>query len=481
MLELIQAAVSSERPVPGPVAQRAFHLAVAASDTGLLATLAKVAPLGSDLDTRLGEVHAAVVREAWLGRSGRDPAQVVERISKERRVGVLAVVADVEGLDHSVYEHLAEHPNPRVLLAVLENDTVSEPVRAVAAGNLAGRALEDRCSYQQGISLGIAGVATQQRLSAVVDALAVFFAAEDAWPPNDTHWIRSVCVHAELPEDLQLQLVRDVVGPQLGTRTVTRVEFALEAANQLASSQALCATALEELRGQLTGFDPRTVRCSPDAQRSIGKARQLALSTLDKSAAWLPLAKAAAAAADHDSLVRVWRDATGAGYAERLAVQVATHPHAGDDLALEAACTGFNAAHQAYLASLWSDTPTRLGRLLARLPRLLTQELLDSASDPVAVFATFARHVEPGKVPYEAGRMRVELLLELRPSDLEALAAGRPELAAAIVERFEAVLCDDEQSQLLAAMWDTYDGPTAALLDAVRLVATPARGGSGRV
>ena len=121
-----------------PEFQRRAHLVAKASkDEELAAALARRQDTLPEIDDDLGSWGSAKVQSAWFSRPGRDIAAAGKRLSKEKRVTVLEVVAALPGLDPSIYEICAARDAARVALHIVGNDSAPLGCRLRAGKTLA--------------------------------------------------------------------------------------------------------------------------------------------------------------------------------------------------------------------------------------------------------------------------------------------------------------------------------------------------------
>ncbi len=128
---------NSEGVLPESVQWRIYRYAKQFKDTDLAAGLAKRADIVKELDDQLSNWGAAKIQASWYMRPGRDKDSVRAKISKEDRVTVLEVIAEINGLDPVVYEACAKHCVVRVALPLMSNPTAGKTSRQVAARLLA--------------------------------------------------------------------------------------------------------------------------------------------------------------------------------------------------------------------------------------------------------------------------------------------------------------------------------------------------------
>ncbi len=119
--------------VPAPIQQRILNFGVRTKDYQLLEMLAGyTGELDEGVDVALSEQSRATVLVAWMQREGRTAEALMERISTEKRVTVLATVAAVSDLPEKAYEELAKRSGFKALIALLDNSAVPEAARKLA-------------------------------------------------------------------------------------------------------------------------------------------------------------------------------------------------------------------------------------------------------------------------------------------------------------------------------------------------------------
>jgi hypothetical protein len=79
-------------------------LVFAFEDWDVAALLCRLDELDPDVDQRLGAIDALKVRVAWLSRPGRTEDDVADKLDRESRQSVLAVLAATEGLPDRIYD-----------------------------------------------------------------------------------------------------------------------------------------------------------------------------------------------------------------------------------------------------------------------------------------------------------------------------------------------------------------------------------------
>lgn len=134
----------------GDIQHRIASHALRDGDTDLLLGLLGRSELDADVDRRIGESTELPVLITWMLRPGRDPETVAGRVAREKRVTVLAVLADTPGLPRSVYENLADHHSEKVLKALVTGTACDTEIRRRAVRGLVSRppraAYADTCS-----------------------------------------------------------------------------------------------------------------------------------------------------------------------------------------------------------------------------------------------------------------------------------------------------------------------------------------------
>jgi hypothetical protein len=119
--------------------RRAHHVAKTTSDEELGSALARRQDTLQEIDDDLATWGSAKVQSAWFTRPGRDLAAAAARLSKEKRVTVLEVVASLPDLDSRFYEVCAKRQSARVAIPLLSNTSVPIETRMAAAKTIASQ------------------------------------------------------------------------------------------------------------------------------------------------------------------------------------------------------------------------------------------------------------------------------------------------------------------------------------------------------
>jgi len=131
--------------LPPATQDKLFELLERHKDYDALARMCALANLSDSVDERLGAIGAAQVRSAWVSRPGRDPAEVHASLRREKRVGVLTALAEMELSDPALYAVIAEaNSSPTVATALLLSPHATVQARKVAAQRLARAADENK-------------------------------------------------------------------------------------------------------------------------------------------------------------------------------------------------------------------------------------------------------------------------------------------------------------------------------------------------
>lgn len=117
--------------------RRVHHVAKTTKDEDLASALARRPDTLDEIDDDLGSWGSAKVQSAWFSRPGRDIAAAAKRLSKEKRVTVLEVIAALPGLDPSIYEICARRDAPRVALHLVGNESAPLECRILAVKSIA--------------------------------------------------------------------------------------------------------------------------------------------------------------------------------------------------------------------------------------------------------------------------------------------------------------------------------------------------------
>lgn len=117
--------------------RRAHHVAKLAKDEDLASALARRPDTLSEIDDDLATWGSAKVQSAWFTRPGRDLAKAAQRLSREKRVTVLEVIAGLPDLDERFYAICAKRDASRVALPLMSNESAPVEYRTAAAATIA--------------------------------------------------------------------------------------------------------------------------------------------------------------------------------------------------------------------------------------------------------------------------------------------------------------------------------------------------------
>lgn len=124
----------------GDMQRRIVEHAKRHGDTDMLLVLLGRNDLTAEADTSIGESTDLPVLLTWMLRPGRNPGRIAERIEREKRIGILAVIATTDGLPKEVYANLAEHTSEKVLKALIAGTAADEETRRRAMRGLVAKA-----------------------------------------------------------------------------------------------------------------------------------------------------------------------------------------------------------------------------------------------------------------------------------------------------------------------------------------------------
>lgn len=174
---------------------------IANRDYQLLARLAEHTDLHPEVDHLLRDVNSAVVKTAWVSRNGRKPEEIADLVLTEKRVKVLATLAQTVGMPETLYHRIVERSaNRTVLNAVQGNDKLSLEVRKAA-----GRKLVE---IAPAVSYDDNGL-DPERYNVIRDAIRnTPQIVEDLLHSNDLYVLVAAAECTQLPEDVQLRLVK---------------------------------------------------------------------------------------------------------------------------------------------------------------------------------------------------------------------------------------------------------------------------------
>lgn len=132
------------------VMQQAYQFACKNNDVKLLETLARSAPLGSDIDKLIEDRTELSVLKIWASRAGRPVDDVSKRFAKESRSTLLLDLAGLEDMPEKFYEDLAKRKSIHLAWKLIGNPSVPYSLKeklAVSLGkntNVTNRSIWDR-------------------------------------------------------------------------------------------------------------------------------------------------------------------------------------------------------------------------------------------------------------------------------------------------------------------------------------------------
>ena len=136
-----------ELPVLDPVFQaHILDWGTGNSRHTLLAGLAAHPSLTQEMDDALAKIPAHSVQAAWVARPGRSVAELTEKATKDKRVAVQALLAQLDCLPDAAYEALAKAKSPKVAFPLAENEAVPIKYRLKAVETISDGA-SSRSSY----------------------------------------------------------------------------------------------------------------------------------------------------------------------------------------------------------------------------------------------------------------------------------------------------------------------------------------------
>lgn len=215
-------------PVPAEVLRRAFVVARSAGDENLLAMVARQPQLPDDVDAEIAKLTSAKVRSAWLQRPGRTTEEMADAIRKEKRAGVLAIVAESAAAPAELFEQLVIDGRRSVCLAVLRNESAPLAARQKALLLLA--------AAYEGLPLGMKQTIRQYAL------LQPIVAPDQLVPVCAGMLLLELFRSIENPSEVeQLRVVEELVAKGLDAASAThgwdrivRTRYALNVALEIA-------------------------------------------------------------------------------------------------------------------------------------------------------------------------------------------------------------------------------------------------------
>lgn len=103
-------------------------------DVNVLVSLLNNEHLNKEVDAKLAKLPDAAVVKAWMRKPGRNKEEIVNRVSKEKRVTVLQTVAELTELDEQTYQTLWKKPvslpgRVKMGFSLINNHSVNEELK----------------------------------------------------------------------------------------------------------------------------------------------------------------------------------------------------------------------------------------------------------------------------------------------------------------------------------------------------------------
>jgi hypothetical protein len=122
-----------EQEVPTKVQWRAYKVFSLEKNETALAKLAAHPSLDTKLDAELGTHKSVKVRLSWAQRPGRTVDELKAAFSKEKRITLLEVGAQLKGMPDAWYKQMLCNPSAKVAVHIVSNDEIGLEVRKIAA------------------------------------------------------------------------------------------------------------------------------------------------------------------------------------------------------------------------------------------------------------------------------------------------------------------------------------------------------------
>jgi hypothetical protein len=135
--------------LPIQVQRRAFQLFQLEGHESGLAQLAAHPSLDPELDAALASIKSVKVRAQWASRPGRSIEELKEAFSKEKRVTMLEIGAQLKGMPDEWYLQMMRTPSAKVAYHIVTNTEIGLAVRKKAATIHASASTEYRSMQSQ--------------------------------------------------------------------------------------------------------------------------------------------------------------------------------------------------------------------------------------------------------------------------------------------------------------------------------------------
>jgi hypothetical protein len=139
MPEILIRSLAKHSELSADLQHRLFEQACATDDEVVLELLARRPDLDPALDARFAGISSARVLTVWVGREGRDAAELSRLALTERRVTVLEVLAGLGEMSDEAYLTLARADNRRIAVVLAANPAAPDAARKLAIATLVSR------------------------------------------------------------------------------------------------------------------------------------------------------------------------------------------------------------------------------------------------------------------------------------------------------------------------------------------------------
>lgn len=208
--------------VDSSLQRQVFRHGTRRADHALLALLASRNDLDLTLDKELGKVDAAVVKVAWASRPERTESDLIELVRTEKRVKVLAALAERDDLPAALFTAIATHAKSTALEALLLNMNVELETKIVAArryatqvqGKRLSRSVTSLLAQDQQIAEEIARHTSNFRLGAAALSAAGSAGSAESYD-NVVHLAIAAMADSELNSDWETYSALEHLGTEL--------------------------------------------------------------------------------------------------------------------------------------------------------------------------------------------------------------------------------------------------------------------------
>jgi hypothetical protein len=472
--------------------KRIFTYGSRVRDASLLARLAGHPSLTAEMDARIRDIDLAEVKAAWAARPGRQTADLVKLVEKEKRVKVLTSLAERDDLPDELYNQLAvKSTGQSALFAIASNVNAPQQARHKATARLAAMFIPGEVS----------GGAETRKVAEVTKLLGNSPELADIVVRNtENHGAIGACVAATgLSPASQRHIAR--IAKKLAASTIERFtrqesrryyswygqNWIPSIAEALADHGDIDKQAGDELIAMLeeldtaansptpsnaTGNQPSSSRHHSEFKNAADKLREaMGKTRVDL----LSLASSASTPAEIATVITELEKRNG-GYnrfsrSAAVVVALVNNPVTSLNEISELVARYLNWQNRNLFANLTSD-PDRVAVVASRMVYWDVDAILERSSDPQASFATLLTMVSDGRrFPLELLQSKyfsVDLIGKL-PLDILSNEETPVNVAQMIASYLDTSISDAETWATLETLGREFEG---SIEDLVRMVSS---------